>query len=417
MNRILAIEPDAERGVRLRRLLRENLNTVLVISTSAHAAITAMTETRPDLILTSNLLSANDEQDLVAHLRATPALRHLPVLTIPPVVEMPAAETRSTGLLSRLFRRPQPQVLSPMYDIGAVITRIEEALEQSKIAVRQAEQEAEAEAQQQAEDAIASAIESPAGEPAMESAWFSRGSTKRAQRWSLSDLPWLSSVKLPWGQQLRLVNISSSGLLVESSVRLSPGSDTTFRIGGPDLSLTVPARVVRCRVATVDSLGVKYETAAVFDQPVNELIAAGEEPTDATMRLAELVAAVEARAESGASAAELRAEFESGVLKMVTAREVRLRDVPVVENDGRESVYFTIPTSGATPAILQVTFNANDQPSAEDFELLTAAADIAACVLPMTGTTKQTSVRPRPHAAPTLRVVSDHATPRELQIA
>ena len=104
MNRILAIEPDVDRGVRLRQLLRENLNTVLVLSTSAHAAITAMTETPPDLILTSTLLSANDEQDLVAHLRATPALRHLPVLTIPAVVETPAAETRSTGLMSRLLR-------------------------------------------------------------------------------------------------------------------------------------------------------------------------------------------------------------------------------------------------------------------------------------------------------------------------
>ena len=416
MNRILAIEPNAERGIRLRQLLRENLNTVLVISTSAHAAITAMTETRPDLILASTLLSANDEQDLVAHLRATPALRHLPVLTIPPVVETPAAETRSTGLMSRLLRRPQPQVLFPMYDIGAVITRIEEALEQSKLATSQAEQEA---AEEQAEEPIAdvAAVESRVSDLAIDSPWLSNGSTKRAQRWALSDLPWLSSVKLPWGQHLRLVNISSSGLLVESSVRLAPGSDTTFRIGGPDLSLVVPARVIRCRVATVDSLGVKYETAAAFDQPVNELIAAGEEPSDATMRLAELVAAVEARAESGASAAELRGEFESGVLKMVTAREVRLRDVPVVENDGRESVYFTIPTSDATPAILQVTFNANDLPSAADFELLTAAADIAVCVLPITGTTRQTSVRPRPHPAPTLRVISDHSTPRELQIA
>ena len=325
MNRILAIEPDADRGVRLRQLLRENLDTVLVLSTSAHAAITAMTETRPDLILTSTLLSANDEQDLVAHLRATPALRHLPVLTIPPVFETPAADTRSTGLISRLLRRPQPQVLFPMYDIGFVITRIEEALEQSKIAVRQAEEEAEAAAEEQAEDAIvaAAAVENPAVDPPIHSAWLSSGSTKRAQRWALSDLPWLSSVRLPWGQHLRLVNISSSGVLVESGVRLSPGSDTTFRIGGPDLSLAVPARVVRCRVATVDSLGVKYETAAVFDQPVNELIAAGEEPTDATMRLADLVAAVEAHAEGGTSAAELRAEFEAGVLNMVTAREVQ----------------------------------------------------------------------------------------------
>ena len=398
MNRILAIEPDADRGVRLRQLLRENLNTVLVLATSAHAAITAMTETRPDLILASTLLSGNDEQDLVAHLRATPALRHLPVLTIPAVVDAPATETRSPGLISRLLRRPQPQRLFPMYDFGAVITRIEEALEQSKIAARQAEEEAEALAEEQAERRHRRRADrrDSSQRPAGRLAWLSTDPGNERSAGALSDLPWLSNVKLPWGQHLRLLNISSSGMLVESGVRLSPGSETTFRIGGPDLSLVVPARVVRCRVATVDSLGVKYETAAAFDQPVNELIA--EEPTDAVMKLADLVATVEAHAQC-ASPAELRAEFEAGVLALVTAREVRLRDVPVVENDGRESVYFTIPTSDATPAVLQVTFNANDQPSAEDFDVLTAAAEVAAGILPLTGTTRQASVRPRTHAS------------------
>jgi CheY-like chemotaxis protein len=411
MNRILAIEPDADRGARLRQLLRENLNTDLVLSTSAHAAITAMTETQPDLILTSTLLSANDDQDLVAHLRATPSLRHLPILTVPPVVDAPATEVRSTGLLSRLLRRPQPQVSFPMYDIGAVVTRIEEALAQSKIAAAQIEEEAQ--------DAIAAAsvVESPDVVEPFASALLSSGTTKRAPRWSLSDLPWLSSVKLPWGQHLRLLNISSSGMLVECGVRLSPGSATSFRIGGPDVALVVPARVVRCRVSTVDSLGVKYETAAAFDQQVEELIAAREEPTDAAMRLADLVATVEAQAERGRSAAELRAEFEAGVLQLVTARDVRLRDVPVVENDGRESVYFTIPTSDRSPAVLQVTFNANAQPSEEDFEVLIAAADVAAWILPLTQTAKQTILRPA-IGTTTLRVVGDQSTaPLELQIA
>ena len=82
-------------------------------------------------------------------------------------------------------------------------------------------------------------------------------------------------------------------------------------------------------------------------------------------------------------------------------------------------MYFRIPTSDSTPAVLQVTFNANAEPSAEDFEVLTAAAEIAASVLPLTGTTRQTSVHPRMHSIrPTLRVVSDHSTaPLELQIA
>jgi CheY-like chemotaxis protein len=302
MNRILAIEPDANRGVRLRQLVRESLNTDLVLVTSTDAAITAMTGNRPDLILTSTLLSANDDQDLVAHLRATPSLRHLPILTVPPVVEAPATEARSTGLMSRLRRRPQPQAF-PMYDIGAVITRIEEALEQSKIAAARIEEEAR--------EAIAACplVERSASVETLALALSSR-MKKRAQRWSLTDLPWLSSVKLPWGQHLRLLNISSSGMLVESSVRLFPGSATSFKIGGPELALMVPARVVRCRVSTVDSLGVVYETAAAFEQPVAELIASGEEPTDAAMRLTDLVATGR---RTRTAAAELRAEFEASL--------------------------------------------------------------------------------------------------------
>jgi CheY-like chemotaxis protein len=400
MNRILALEPDAGRGARLQQLLRQHVNADLVLSTSAHAAITAMTETRPDLILTSAMLSTNDDHALVAHLRATPSLRHLPVLTIPPVVEAPAAEARSTGLMSRLLRRRQPQPSFPIHDIGVVITRIKEALEQSKDAV-----------------AAAPPVESPASlEPVGTSGRLSSGTRRRAQRWSLSDLPWLSSVKLPWGQHLRLLNISSSGMLVESSVRLSPGSATSFKISGPELALVVRARVVRCRVSTVDSLGVKYETAAAFDQPVAELVASGEEPTDAAMRLADLVASVETHAGSGRPAAELRAEFEAGVLQLIAAREVRLRDVPVAENDGRESVYFTIPTSDRSPAVLLVTFDANDRPSAEDFEVLTAAADVAAWILPLMQTETQATLRPATGAT-TLRIVRDSDAPLELQIA
>ena len=49
--------------------------------------------------------------------------------------------------------------------------------------------------------------------------------------------------------------------------------------------------------------------------------------------------------------------------------------------------------------------------------MLTEAADVAASVLPLTGTTRQTSVRPRMHLGPTLRMVSEHSAPRELQIA
>jgi CheY-like chemotaxis protein len=413
MNRILAIEPDADRGVLLRQLLRESLNADLVLATSTEAAITAMTENQPDLILTSMLLAADEEQELVAHLRATPALRYLPVLTIPAVTDLSTTETRSSGLFSRLLRRRQPEVWQS-YDFSAVITRIEEALEQSKIAVAQAEEEAEDEV------AAAPIVESPVSLLPVSSVLRAAGSEKRAPRWTMSDLPWLSNVRLSWGQHLRLLNISSSGLLVESGVRLSPGSKTSFKIGGPDLDLIVPARVVRCRVADVDALGVRYEAAAVFDQPVETLMAAEEESVDPVVHLATLVTTVQRHAASGILPAELRATFEAGVLDLIMAREVRLRDVPVAENDGRESVYFTIPTSDDSHAVLQVTFNSNDQPGAEDFDVLVAAAEAASRVLALTGTTRQTIIRPQMpvKAATTLHVVGGTSTaPRKLQIA
>ncbi len=320
------------------QLVQESLHTDLILAASAGAAIAAMTDHRPDVILTSTILAANDEQDLIAHLRATPSLRHLPVLTIPPVAELPATETRSNGLFSRLLRRRRPEPW-PMYDFSAVITRIEEAIEQSKLAAARAD-EVEKEKE---ETAVAPIVERP------DSVLLSSGSHRRAPRWSLSDLPWLSSVRLPWGQHLHLLNISSSGMLVESGVRLAPGSETSFKIGGPGLDLVVRGRVIRSRVAKVDSLGVKYETAAAFDQPVEVLKAPEEAPADSATQLAELVATIEAHAERGTSPAALRAEFEAGVLELIMAREVRLRDVPVVENDGRESVYFTITDIRCVP--------------------------------------------------------------------
>jgi CheY-like chemotaxis protein len=382
MNRILAIEPDADRGVLLQLLVRESLNTDLVLATSTADAITAMTESRPDLILTSMLLAANEEHDLVAHLRATSPLRHVPVLTVPAVTSMAVTETRPAGLFAR-FRRRRPPLL-PMYNFNAVITRIEEALEQSKTAAAQAQQEAE-------EQALASIVEETVGTRVHHSLVpevVSSGSRKRARRLPMSDVPWLATVKLAWGQSLRLLNISSSGVLVETGMRLLPGSSAAIQLAGTGLALTVPARVVRCHVSNVDSLGVKYKMAVKFEHPVEALIAAD----DAEAQLDDLVAAVKANAACGIPPVDLRTAFENGVLDLVTAREVRLRNAPVAESHGGDSIYFTIPAVDGARAVLQVTFHSNDAPGPDDIDVLTAAARAAANILSLTGTTKDTAL-------------------------
>ena len=46
----------------------------------------------------------------------------------------------------------------------------------------------------------------------------------RAVRLEVVDLPWLSTVSLPWGLEMRPLNISSTGLLLESRSRSRRGA-------------------------------------------------------------------------------------------------------------------------------------------------------------------------------------------------
>ena len=81
------------------------------------------------MIVTSSLLSPCDDQQLADHLRQAPSLDHLPVLTLPPLVDTDDVDSPQ-GLLSWLFRRRRQSW--PTYDANAVAARIEDALQQSK---------------------------------------------------------------------------------------------------------------------------------------------------------------------------------------------------------------------------------------------------------------------------------------------
>ena len=409
MTRLLAIEPNPEQGTLLRRLLRDAVRAEVTVVASTKAALAVLSAQTTDLILTSSLIPPTDDRDLVAHLRATPSLRHLPVLTMPPVAEPRAPERR--GLLARLRRR-RPQPVGLMYDFSAIAARIEEAIAQSKIALAAAEQEV----QMSVVAAEPEIVEAPSAElmAVCEDVFSIR---KRSTRWSSWQLPWFSSIKVPWGIDLRLINISRSGLLVESGARIAPGAVTSFRIWGPGCDVTIPARIVRSEVAKVDRLGVKYHAAAVFDYHLDTKMPDHSEPIDCEAHLNELVTSVLAHADAGSRAADLRIEFEVGVMKLLTARDVRLRDVPVVEDNGCDSIYFTV--AGSTiPAVLQATFEPGYQPTADEFAALKAAAVAAEKVVTVTKTARQLALQARTSAARTtssLRLVL-HAPESALEL-
>jgi CheY-like chemotaxis protein len=273
MAKILAIESDPERIVILRRLIRERLDADVIVADSVESAIDTLDAKRPDVIVTSSLLSFGDDQQLADHLRQAPALDHLPVLTLPPLVDTDV-EVSSRGLLSRLLRRGRQPWRT--YDADAIAARIEDALLQSK---RDAPKYADL-WQRPARLLLMEPDEQPQEETALmynldaDLARFLgiQPQQDRAPRWERSDLLWLENIRLTWGANLHLLNMSSSGILVESGIRMTVGNLTDFEFEDREArDYVMSGRVVRSDVAAVTSLGVKYVTAAVFDKPFESI--------------------------------------------------------------------------------------------------------------------------------------------------
>jgi hypothetical protein len=204
----------------------------------------------------------------------------------------------------------------------------------------------------------------------------------REHRRTPEEVPWLSSVKLSWGLEVSLLNISSTGMLVETTSKFAPGSVTEFELSGPDSSLVVPARFVRSEVAAADPLCVKYHAAVVFAKKVNfpELVglAGGSSPK----ALADLLTYV-VTDHRGAQPASLRARFEQGLLKLVSARQIRITDVPTRPPVGTESMCFAVPSPAGSSSILQVTFDPDYELGQLEFRFLRAAAALAGVILEM----------------------------------
>ena len=93
---------------------------------------------------------------------------------------------------------------------------------------------------------------------------------RRASRRPLLDIPWLRSVRLPWGLEVGVVNMSTSGILLESSSKITAGNSVDLQLIGRGITgVSMPARLIRSEVAVVNSLGVKYRVAAAFERELD----------------------------------------------------------------------------------------------------------------------------------------------------
>ena len=129
---VLAIEPDRHQAEAVRRLISERYLADLVLVDTKDAAVAAIAEQIPDLILVTAWFDPGDEDELVGCLRTLGDASHLQTLTIPQL----AAPSKSHSWMRRLFkplaRRGKKERLTgcdPAIFAEEIATYLERALE------------------------------------------------------------------------------------------------------------------------------------------------------------------------------------------------------------------------------------------------------------------------------------------------
>ena len=97
-------------------------------------------------------------------------------------------------------------------------------------------------------------------------------------RYPAAAVPAITAMRLSPGEAVTLVNISSSGVLVEGKTRFVPGTRVTVHFEGTIKPNQMKSRVVRCQVSAIGSGGsLQYQSAIAFegrmDIPVDEAVA------------------------------------------------------------------------------------------------------------------------------------------------
>lgn len=91
---------------------------------------------------------------------------------------------------------------------------------------------------------------------------------RRSQvRLSKEDASWLRGARLKYGPEVRVIDVSTGGILVESDA-LEPGASIVFELSGPKGTVLVPSRVLRNRAIT-NGPKPRYHVACEFKRPLS----------------------------------------------------------------------------------------------------------------------------------------------------
>lgn len=285
-------------------------------------------------------------------------------------------------------------------------------------------------------------------------------------RLTVSELAWLNHARIKYGPDVSLIDLSVGGAQIEtSSYQLQPGSTVVIELAAGDKTWPVPARVLRCHVASLaphatyrGALAFKrpfdfQEIAASVDSfvdinPLHEyarlnlalkrvadaygmgdtpLSATGTAALEAAMKMVESVRGRESAApfvkefgrllrmlatsiENGADPAVVVPEIISRLHRSVPSLMVRLVDASHTTAIRTDAVFFRVPTDGAeVPDRLVIEFPSDCPLEAWHLQLLDAGAHLIAVTKDLAKSEER--VRPPEAAAP----VSDEPVAPELR--
>jgi len=412
--RILAIEPDSRTGIVLRRILDKRvLAADLKVVGTIDAALGSIAGQVPDLILTSTFLQPADLARLTDELRRRDDATHTQIISTPYALEEPEGPFYDES--GRVLRFPRPRISRGAFYCDPVVLReqVDEYLEQAR-ALRAAAANRQHRGVPSVTDLVLAlrppdpwqsmigppAVTIPTPQDVRTLKSLRPSDRRRAFRRRAADLAGQWGLKLGSDGEASILDISCSGVRLETSTPLHPGNLIDLEVIGIEGSLAVGARLIRTETVEADGPDVRYRAAAMFLREIDlfaantnpALVAAAAAAAHTPRVLSDLLGRVLANATWVANGAPLRTSFESEVCSLVRAKEVRIRAVPVRAGGGCQSLYFNIPSSGGPEYGLHVVFERGYRPSAAEFRLLKAAASLASVVIDLAPAAETASI-------------------------
>ena len=97
---------------------------------------------------------------------------------------------------------------------------------------------------------------------------FDPASNRRIhERLKPSDLQWLRGARLKYGAEVRVLDISAGGMLIETADELTTDASVVVELTGASSPILVPSRVLRCRIASFGEV-LRYQGGFAFKRPL-----------------------------------------------------------------------------------------------------------------------------------------------------